>query len=112
MNPNPLQNLKIKFWYQVIMVSGITVFIINGLGLFTVYPPDIVAFISLAFFFLGLGEWINHPLQQRIMPSDFFGYIVKTSGYPRRSTFIGVVFDVISVILFIIGGVRIIIKLW
>ena len=86
MNPNPLQNLKIKFWYQVIMVSGITV--------------------------LGLGEWINHPLQQRIMPSNFLGYIVKTSGYPRRSTFIGVVFDVISVILFIIGGVRIIMKLW
>lgn len=94
------------------MVSGITVFIINGLGLFTVYPPDVVAFISLAFFFWGLGEWINHPLQLKLFPSISPDYLIKTIGYPRRVTFIGVIFDVISVILFIIGGVRLIMKLW
>jgi hypothetical protein len=49
-------------------------------------PNGDAALLSLGGVFVGLGEWINHPLQERV------GVGFKITGYPRRNSFLGVAF--------------------
>jgi hypothetical protein len=57
----------------------------------------IVQLFSLGAIFIGIGEWINHPLQTRIVP----GY--KITSYPRVNKFGGNVFDLLGIVCIIIG---------
>lgn len=91
---NPLSKLALDYWYKVLMVVGIVVFFFVGAGLLKVFPVVPTATISLGVFFLGLGEWINHPLQTMLRAPDAFfpGSVIK--GYPRNASVLGYVFDI------------------
>jgi len=91
---NPLSKLALDYWYQVIMVVGIVVFLLVGAGLLKAFPVVPTATISLGVFFLGLGEWINHPLQTKLRAPDAFFPNVVITGHPRNASVLGYVFDI------------------
>lgn len=66
-----------------------------------------VALVSLGAVLVGLGEWINHPLQEAIIPpgNGYPGW-GKLSGYPRTNTFLGNAFLAGGIILLGLGAFR------
>jgi hypothetical protein len=97
---NPLSKLALDHWYQVLMAAGLAVFLLTAGGLLPRLPEQPVLLISLGVFFLGLGEWRNHPLQTRV------GTGFKITGYPRSACVTGIAFDLLGVALVIAGLVR------
>ena len=79
---NPLKNMKIDYWYKALTVVGAALFVFNGTSFFDRYPVVPLGFLSSGIFFIGLGEWINHPLKVR-----FIGPGVWTRGYNRSFVF-------------------------
>ena len=103
---NPLSKLAPDYWYQVLMVVGIVVFILSGTGLLKTFPTVPTSLISLGVFWIGLGEWVNHPLQTTLMRGNasFPGGVL--SGHPRNQKAIGIAFDIIGVVLIVFGGYK------
>jgi hypothetical protein len=60
---NLLSRFALDYWYQVLMAVCIAVFLLNGAGLLHVLPTIPTTIISLGGFFVGFGEFINHPLK-------------------------------------------------
>lgn len=100
---NPLSRLSLDRWYKVFIAAGFAVFILVGTGALKLFPILPTVSISLGFFFVGLGEWINHPLQTRIRSADAFFPAGVISGYPRNACFLGCFWDVVGVLLLIVG---------
>ena len=94
---NPLSKLALDYWYKVLMVVGIVVFILAGAGVLKAFPVVPTALISFGVFWVGLGEWINHPLQTKIHPVG----IIR--GYHRNTKFIGIAFDALGLGLIVFG---------
>ncbi len=94
---NPLLKLKIDYWYKAILVTASCVLVLS----LTVELKDIrnsvVQILSLGFLFWGLGEWINHPYQEKI------GIGFKISGHPRNGSAAGYFFDILGFGFIIIG---------
>ena len=90
MSSNPLSNLKIDYWYKALIVIGACVLLIALSVEVKVADNTVVGLFALGAIFIGLGEWINHPLQVRIMPGWQF------EGYPRRNTVAGNSFDLLG----------------
>jgi hypothetical protein len=102
--PNPLSKLALDYWYQVLMVVCFVVFLLAGTGVLKAYPTLPTAVISAGGFFIGLGEWINHPLQTTIMhPGPYCEGGILT-GHPRSNSFIGVIFLILGLSLVLYGG--------
>lgn len=99
-SPNPLSKLALEYWYQVIMVVSVAVFLLNGTGLLKQYPSTPTALISLGSFFIGLGEWVNHPLQTTLA----HGGII--TGHPRSMSSLGVLFLITGLCLVTYGIYR------
>lgn len=83
---NPLQSLKIDYWYKAVLVISTVLLVIALTVPLQGVKNSIVALICLGGVFIGLGEWINHPLQTAV------GYGYKITGYPRKVTFLGTIF--------------------
>ncbi|MDX8386123.1 MAG: hypothetical protein R8M11_06360 [Gallionella sp.] len=100
---NPLSKLALDYWYKVMMVVGFVIFVLAGMGVLKSFPTAPTALISLGIFWIGVGEWINHPLQTTLMPASarLPGGIV--TAHPRSSAIIGVLFDILGFGLIIFG---------
>ena len=83
---NPLSKLTLDYWYKVLIVAGAFVFLLNGTGVLSAYPPGPTALVSLGVFFWGIGR-----------------VTATISGYPRNPKRIGVVFDILAFVLIAIG---------
>ena len=94
---NPLSKLSLDYWYQVLMVVCALVFLLAGAGLLPAYPVRPTAPMSAGGSFIGLGEWINHPLQVRLMHQTVLFPAGVVKGHPRSNNALGV--------LFVLGGV-------
>jgi hypothetical protein len=90
---NPLSKLALDYWYQVLMVVGIVVFLLCGAGLLKAFPILPTAMLSLGCFFIGLGEWINHPQRTAIRTVFPAGII---TGHPRSANALGIGFDLLG----------------
>lgn len=99
---NPLTKLALDHWYQVLMVGGLVIFIMCGAGLLPNYPTAETALISIGVFFVGVGEWKNHPLQTRLVNSPDFGR-GEITGYPRNNNAIGLLFLFFGIVLIAAG---------
>jgi len=97
---NPLQNLKIDYWYKAILVLG-SVALILALTVDLKGIENIVALkFSLSAIFIGIGEWINHPLKTITYPANFqFQNGLQYEGYVRSNSFLG--------LFFVISGIAI-----
>ncbi|MFY1765748.1 hypothetical protein [Escherichia coli] len=98
---NPLKNMKIDYWYKALTVVGAALFVFNGTSFFDRYPVVPLGFLSSGIFYIGLGEWINHPLKVR-----FIGPGVWTRGYNRSSCALGIIFDILGCFLIVTGVVK------
>lgn len=101
---NPLSKLKIDYWYHAIMVVSIVILIVALTIKLEGVNNSLVQLVSLGFFFIGLGEWINHPLQTSLHPPSIHmptGGV--TTGYPRNNKFIGILFVILGVFLIAFG---------
>jgi hypothetical protein len=93
---NPLSKLALDYWYQVLMVVSIVVFLLSAAGVLKALPPLPTLLISLGGFWLGLGEWVNHPLQTRFYPQNVCHPDMFSEGHPRHSALLGVAFDLLG----------------
>ena len=102
----PFEKLSLDHWYKVLMAVGLAVFVLAGSGFFKEFPAGPTALCGLGVFFIGMGEWINHPLQTKLMAgSAMFPAGVVTS-HPRNPRPIGVFFDIVGVALLGYGVFR------
>ncbi|SFJ15101.1 hypothetical protein SAMN05216206_3544 [Pseudomonas guineae] len=83
---NPLEALKIDYWYKAILVISSAALIMSLTVPMQGIANSSVQLFSLGGIFLGIGEWINHPLQVKV------GGGFTISGYPRNNSIIGVCF--------------------
>ncbi len=97
---NPLSKLSLDYWYHVVMVVSVVVFLSVGSGVLSAFPTAPTAIISLGAFFIGLGEWTNHPLQTVLVHGG-----VMTS-HPRSPEPIGNAFDILGFCLVAFGIYR------
>ena len=101
MSTNPLANLAIDYWYKAVLVIATCVLIASLSVEMKGVENCVVQLIALGAIFIGLGEWINHPLQTRLIPG------AKITGHPRRNKLGGNLLDALGVVLILIGVVKI-----
>ncbi len=104
-----LAGLKIDKWYHVFVVLGaagsIASLSVDLKGVANAH----VLIASLGVLFVGIGEWINHPLQTAIVPpSAYLGGAGILSGHPRNPSLLGSLFDLLGFILLVVGVWKII----
>lgn len=91
MTQNPLSTLKIDYWYKILPVIG-TITLILGLSVDIKGTSNIlVQLVSVAVIFIGIGEWINHPLQTQVSIN------YKITSYNRVNKLSGNIWDLIGV---------------
>lgn len=101
MSENPLSNLKIDYWYKALLVLAAFVLVISLCVEMKGVENSVVQMISLGAILVGFGEWINHPLQEKI------GVGFKLTGHPRKNTISGNLFDLAGLAFIIVGVVKI-----
>jgi hypothetical protein len=99
---NPLSKLDLDDWYQVLMVVCVIVFLLAGAGILKAFPVAPTAAVSAGGFFVGLGEWINHPLQVAMSA------VGVAHGHPRKNSPVGILFLVLGIGLIGFGIYRIV----
>lgn len=100
MNSNPLSNLAIDYWYKAVLVIATCVLIAALSVEMQGVENNVVQLLAMGLILVGLGEWINHPLQVSIAPA------YKITSYRRSSSFGGNLLDLIGVVLMVIGFVQ------
>ena len=103
---NPLSKIVLDYWYKVLMVTGFSTFILAGLGILKEFPLGPTAVTGLGVFFVGLGEWINHPLQTILRAADACFPAGIITGNPRKTNLLGYFFDILGFCLVVIGVVN------
>jgi hypothetical protein len=90
---NPLESLKLDYWYKAVLVISTVLLVISLTVPLQGVSNSTIALICLGGIFIGLGEWVNHPLQEAI------GHGYKITGYPRKFTFLGSIFVIFGLLL-------------
>ena len=100
MNSNPLAGLKFDYWYKILPAIG-SVTLVIGLTFKTYGLKNLfVIIVSVGIILIGIGEWINHPLQTTL----FYSY--KITSRKRINTFSGNLADIIGIGLVILSFAR------
>jgi hypothetical protein len=84
MNENPLSALKIDYWYKLLPVIGLATLVVGLTVEVKEVSNILVQLVSIGVILIGIGEWINHPLQTRLGPGGF-----KITSYNRLNTLAG-----------------------
>lgn len=95
---NPLQSLVIDYWYKAVTAVSVAFLLVAMTVDLKGVENKTAILISLGCLFIGLGEWINHPLQTRIAPG------MKITSYNRSASLRGNLFDVLGFLLVCIGA--------
>ncbi|WP_019653994.1 hypothetical protein [Variovorax atrisoli] len=91
-----LKTLVLDYWYKLVIWISVAVLVL-ALTVPLQVPNRVVLLISLGSLLFGIGQWINHPLQERI------GVGFKISGHPRNACFSGVLTEIAGVCLVGVG---------
>ena len=95
MTSNPLSNLKIDRWYKILPVIGAVTLVLSLTVEMKVSDNLTVLVASIGVILFGIGEWINHPLQVRMVGA------YKITSYNRVNTFWGNLWSMFGVGLII-----------
>lgn len=98
--------LKIDAWYSVMLVLSAFILLLSLTMNLKVSDQAIVQLASLGGVFIGLGEIINHPMQQAILSRNIITGPLKVSGKPWKPTVLGIIFDFIGLAFVIAALVR------
>lgn len=90
-----LKDIDMRQWWVAVVAAGVALATASAAA--HLVPALFVGLGAVAF---GVGEWINHPLLERIVP----GY--KITGYPRAPKVSGVFLDLVGAVLFAFGIYR------
>jgi len=105
---NPLRNLKIDYWYKALVVLSAVLLLISLTVELKGIENSIAQLLCLGVLFIGIGEWINHPLQSAIMPPNAYdapGGAIITS-YKRKPCLLGTLFDILGFTITVVGGYK------
>jgi hypothetical protein len=97
---NLLSTFKIQYWYHVFVILGCVGIIAALIFDFKGIANKDALLLFFGIMLIGVGEWINHPLQTKIVRPNAYtpgGGII--TGYPRKNVFLGVLFDLGGFIL-------------
>lgn len=97
---NFLGALKLEHWYKMLIAASFALLVISLTLPLQGVPNAAVQLFSLAGMCIGTGEWINHPLQTAV---DWHMRYTLT-GYPRKASLAGVLFDVAGALLLGFGA--------
>ena len=86
--------LKVEYWYHVFIVLGVAGIIASVTLDLKGISNSHALLLSFGAFFVGMGEWINHPLRTRILPLNAIA-----KGHPRNNSMLGVAFDIFGLTL-------------
>lgn len=99
-----MSNFNIRAWYKGAVAAAVTL-----LGVSAVAKDPALLVFGLGLLLLGLGEWINHPFQSRIVPPMGYGIPATiASGEVRSTNIVGVAFDILGVSLMCVGLYRVV----
>jgi len=95
-----LENLKLDHWSKIVTVFAAAVLVISLTVEIKGVPNSEVTLFSLGAALIGIGEIINHPWQEVIVPpSAIYPGWMKGEGYQRNTSFMGVLFILSGVVL-------------
>jgi hypothetical protein len=94
---NPLQALVVDSWYKAIIVVSVVFLLVAITVDLKGVENRTVMLLSFGAFFVGIGEWINHPLQVRVIPG------AKITSHNRLPGLLGSLFDVLGFLLVCLG---------
>jgi len=101
--------VKVEHWYHLLVALGAT----GVVASLTVDVKGIAnahaLLLSLGVMLIGIGEWINHPLQTRLMRPTFYapnGGVI--SGHPRNPSNLGIIFDILGFLIFVVALFKIV----
>lgn len=99
----PLNQLSLDHWYKVLVAACFVTFLLAGAGVLKVLPAVPTVLISLGGFWVGLGEWINHPKVTITLGISFDGTVSTAEGFPRRPRRLGNAFNALGGALVVAG---------
>jgi len=105
---NPLSKLALDAWYKVLIVIGTFVVLLNGAGLLPNYPTKQTFLIGLGCIIYGVGEWINHPLNETVQPRTATTPTLKWTDHSWNPRPFGLLFDGIGICLLVWGFYKLI----
>ncbi len=92
-----------EHWYKAVLAAGV---ILAGAAVAVGHNPLLICGLGLVFW--GVGEFINHPYQQRLVLNDYGGVQATISGHPWSPKPLGIALDIVGAILLLIGVVKIV----
>ena len=95
---NWFKSLSLDYWYKMLILGSLFFLFIALTVPFQGVSNAAVALMAFGLFWIGTGEWINHPLQTRIYPG------FSTRRFTRRNSPLGVCFVVLGVALILRGA--------
>ena len=105
---NPLAKLALDHWYKALMTVGFVTFAAADGGLLKALPATATAITALGVFFVGLGEWANHPLKTIRLLDNFDRTTGIISGHSRDPRPIGMAFNTLGAALILAGAYRLV----
>jgi hypothetical protein len=104
------EKLNLERWYRVFVYVGVLLFF-PGIPLVVEGHPVFAANLMVwgaAFFFLGMGEWINHPASRENRGSaSFFGPGMARVPHPG-----GLLLDAVGALLFVLAMALTLHSIW
>jgi hypothetical protein len=98
---DPLSGLKIEHWWHAFTIVGGAGFVASiAITSQYIHQRDLIL-LSMSLFLFGIGQWINHPIQQ-----GFIGNGIITA-YDRRPYPLGVALEWLGVVIFLVEVVRV-----
>lgn len=96
--------LKVEHWYHLFVALGATGTVVSLSVDVRGIANAHALLLSLGIMFIGVGEWINHPLLTRLMrPSSYAPGGGVITGHPRKASALGNLFDVLGFTLLLVA---------
>ena len=96
---NPFNNLKMKWWFAILLTASFVVFVMSLSTKFIVFDNKTIAYLSAGVFFISLGEFAHQTFQEGIDPVLRF----KITREFRGHSIAGYILEIIGIILILKG---------
>ena len=102
--PELFKDLKLDSWYKVFVYIGGAVLVFSVFVDVKGITNTQLQLLAGGIFFLGIGEWKNHKVETWIKPPNAYtGPAAYISATVRKPDFVGIIFDLMGFVLFILG---------
>ena len=96
---NPFNNLKMKWWFAILLTASFIIFVLSLTTKFVIFDNATIAYFSAGIFFISLGEFAHKSFQEGIDPFLRF----KITKEIRGHSIAGYILEIIGIILILKG---------